>query len=82
MDRFDFDPAEHTLNQVVAFCKRMEAAEEQDTSSDRKVAAKTDTSSKKKGKIDTSGMKDRTCLYHGPNTHPTMECTSLCRVEL
>jgi hypothetical protein len=35
MDRLDFDPAEHTLNEVVAFCETMEAAEEQDNVSGR-----------------------------------------------
>jgi hypothetical protein len=74
MDKLDFDPAEHTLNKVVLFCERMEVAEEQDHSPDKKPTAKSCVVSNKKGKTESSGKKDRMCMYHGPNTHPTPEC--------
>ena len=40
MDKQDFDPAEKTLNEVIAFCERMEASEEHDDSEDKKVVSK------------------------------------------
>ena len=78
MDRMDFDPAEKTLQQVVAFCERMEATEEHEEAADKKVVehkgGKKDDKSHKKVKTTSGDNKSRNCVYHGPNTHPTSEC--------
>ena len=37
MDRLDFDPAEKTMLEVIAFCERQEAAEEHEKADDKKV---------------------------------------------
>jgi hypothetical protein len=83
MDRLDFDPAEKTMLEVIAFCERQEAAEEHEKADDKKVVSHkgkaNDHGNSKKQKTDTAGggKKDRDCLYHGPNTHPSSSCKVL-----
>ena len=73
MDRLDFDPATKNTNKVVNFCERMESAKEHEEGS-KKAPTKHASSSTKKGKTDGAARKDRNCMFHGPNTHPTSEC--------
>ena len=67
--------------EVIAFCERQEAAEEHEKADDKKVVShkskSNDTSSTKKQKVDSSGKKDRNCLFHGPGTHPSSSCKVL-----
>ena len=82
MDRLDFDPAEKTMLEVIAFCERQEAAEEHEKADDKKVVTSQRKSqwqwqSTKKQKTDGGGKKDRDCMYHGPNTHPSSSCKVL-----
>jgi hypothetical protein len=76
MDRLDFDPANHNIGAVVLFCERMENAKESDVG-DKKPSAKTGSSVTKKGKSESPTKKDRYCMFHGPNTHPTSECRTV-----
>ena len=82
MDRLDFDPAKKTMLEVIAFCERQEAAEEHEKADDKKVVsqkgkANDHGNSKKQKTTEGGGKKDRDCLYHGPNTHPSSSCKVL-----
>jgi hypothetical protein len=81
MDRLDFDPAEKTMLEVIAFCERQEAAEEHEKADDKKVVPHkgkaNDNGHPKKQKTDGGGKKDRDCVYHGPNSHPSSSCKVL-----
>jgi hypothetical protein len=76
MDRLDFDPATHDVSAVVQFCERMESAEESEDR-EKKAPSKTGSSGHKKGKSESPAKKDRNCMFHGPNTHPTSECRTV-----
>jgi hypothetical protein len=81
MDWLDFDPSEKTMLEVIAFCERQEVAEEHDAADDTKTVPKKEKSTRqngngnhKKAKTESSGQKDRNCIYHGPNTYPSSSC--------
>lgn len=73
MDRQGFDPLTHDFLEVVTFMERVEASEDPQWKEKANASNKNQGNKKKK----TSGASDRTCLLHGPNTHPTSECRTL-----
>ena len=75
MDRQGFDPINKRLGEVVDFMERIKQAEDFDGQKVEKESSK--SASKKKAKTGNSSSKDRYCLIHGPNTHPSNECKVL-----
>jgi hypothetical protein len=79
MDKLGFDPVEHSLAEVIAFCERMEEAEDFDPARNGSKTTKTDKSKNGKSKSSppSSSKKGggKFCLLHGDNpTHVTDEC--------
>jgi len=88
MDKFDFDPFAHSVNELVDFCERMEASD--DTGGDEK--GNSNESPKKKSKSSKTkfdkyshrkkkGDGDKWCDYHETDTHTTAECTVLKKLK-
>jgi len=88
MDKFDFDPYEHTVKELVEFCERMEASD--DTGNDNR--GNSDESPKKKSKssktkFDKYSHKkkkvngEKWCDYHETDTHTTAECTVMKKLK-
>ena len=85
MQRQGFDPMEHTSDEFLEFCERLEAAE--DFQPDKKSDNNNNKGGRSKkqpkirdnrphGKGDRSGEPNN-CMLHGANTHPTSECFKL-----
>jgi hypothetical protein len=80
----NFDPLEHTLQELVEFCQRMEMAEDIQQDVFKKGQTATD---QKGGKGDGSSLNrsngkrktaEKHCMYHGNNTtHDTSDCKVL-----
>ena len=89
MDKFDFDPFEKTITQMVEFCERMEAADETGKSQQDKGASDESPKKKKKsnGKYDKyshqkkKGDGDKWCDYHESDTHSTKDCEVLKKLK-
>jgi hypothetical protein len=81
MDRLAFDSTEKTMREVIEFCERQEGAEEGEEANDKKVVPHkgkaNGNGNPKKQKTESGDKKDRDCMYHGPNTHPSNECKVL-----
>jgi hypothetical protein len=79
MDKQDFDPIVKTLNEVINFCERMEAAEDFEPARDGQKTSHKSKSDKKKdyskqGKSN-SKSSNKYCLLHGNNpSHTTDKC--------
>ena len=84
MDEFDFDPYSSDIAELVAFCERLESAEDFDKGqpdvnhSSKKSGKKPRTS---KHKSSSRGDGDKWCDYHETNTHNTSECDVLKKLK-
>jgi hypothetical protein len=89
MDRQDFDPfREASIAKLVAFCERMESAEDFTPDHQKKAkgsAPNTKYSSKKSKYNNTNGKSSKGdgkwCEYHESDTHDTKECTVLRKLK-
>ena len=90
MDRQDFDPFRDTttISKVVAFCERLESAE--DFTPDQKRAKDSAPNTKygtnnKKSRFQSKGKSSKGdgkwCEYHETNTHDTSECSVLRKMK-
>lgn len=74
-----FDPIEHTTNEFVEFCERLETTEADAPAKSEKSgkASKKDSGKRKRG-TDSTGKGDFYCELHGKNpNHNTGECRTL-----
>ena len=90
MDKFDFDPYTGTIMQMVEFCERMEASDEQQPSNGDKgkVEKKGNGSSYKKTKPSSrfdkySHKKEggKWCEYHETDIHNTKDCQTIKKLK-
>ena len=80
MDEHDFDPLAKGLGSLVAFCERMEAAEEHQNDSETKGTSSKKTSKKHKSTRNNGG-KGKWCEYHETDSHNTSECEVLKKLK-
>ena len=73
MDEHDFDPLAKGLGSLVAFCERMEAAEEHQNDPETKGTSSKKPSKKHKSTRNNGG-KGKWCEYHETDSHNTSEC--------
>ena len=88
MDKFDFDPYSHTVMQLVEFCERMEASDEQNGTDKSKGEKKGNGTSYKKSKPSSrfdkySHKKEggKWCEYHETDTHNTKDCQTIKKLK-
>ena len=79
MDEHDFDPLAKGVDQLVAFCERMEAAEEHRNDPETKGTTSAKKASKKHKSTRNNGKK--WCDYHETNSHNTSECEVLKKLK-
>jgi len=75
MERQGFDPNEKTVDEVLAFCERLEGLEKDSASSTKKSNNNNGSSSKKPYKGQSNG--DNHCMLHGKGNHDTNGCKVL-----
>ena len=84
MDEHDFDPYQKSLVQLIAFCERMESAEDFDkNAASSKPTATSNKKSSKKHKPTRSNHKggSKWCDFHEVDTHDTSECETLKKLK-
>ena len=81
MDEHDFDPLAKGLGPLVAFCERMEAAEEHTNDAETKVSSSKKASSKKHKSTRNNSGRGKWCEYHETNSHDTSECEVLKKLK-
>ena len=80
MDEHDFDPMAQGIGNLVAFCERMEAAEEHVNDPETKGNSSNKKSSSKKHKSTRNNGK-KWCDYHETTSHNTSECEVLKKLK-
>ena len=80
MDKQDFDPFRATLVDLLAFCERLEAAEDHEGLGDTKPASIVKSNKKSKTSKNTP-RSGKWCDYHETDTHNTSECKTLKRLK-
>ena len=83
MDEHDFEPLARGLGDTVAFCERMEAAEEHDANGDTKTQSSKKPNKKHKS-VRNNGKSDKSdswCAYHEMHGHSTSECETLKKIK-
>ena len=83
MDEFDFDPFTAALPDLIAFCERMESAEDFEKGPDTKQSASNNKklSKKHKSNRNTSQKGDKWCAYHESTSHNTEDCEVLKKLK-
>ena len=89
MDKFDFDPYASTVRELVEFCERMEASDEQSPThrnekNDNGSSSKKSKPSSRFDKYSHSKKKNgggKWCDYHEVDTHNTKDCQTIKKLK-
>lgn len=85
MDEHDFDPFAAHLGDLIAFCERMESAEDFERGPETKQSANSSKKSSKKYKSTRNNASGsgtgKWCHYHETDTHDTKDCETLKKLK-
>ncbi len=85
----NFDPMDHTIEELIEFCERLEVAEEELGETKQATAKPKDNKSKhnpQPTKQDPNARpkgegKRKYCMFHGPSSHDTTQCRDILRMK-
>lgn len=82
MDEHDFDPFTANIQQLIAFCERMESSEDFEKGSNVKQAQPSKKTKKHKStRNNGGGSSGKWCHYHETDSHDTKECEVLKKLK-